>query len=227
MAGKDAAENKDGADAEGGGKKKLIMIVAGVLLMAGGGWFFFLRGGGEEVTELPPPVAGEMVELEPITINLAGGHYLKLGMALQAIEGGHGKQSGAKALDAAIALFSGKTLAELSTTTGRTKAKAELTARIKLAYLPHTEEAESAASESSSSHDEEEGSADEEESSSHDEESSSDEEEASDEEHSEESSGGHGHDYASMSAEQVIEAAEKLTVQPEVYEVYFTEFVMQ
>ena len=83
-----------------------------------------------------------MLEVDPITINLAGGHFLKLGMGLQVVEGAHEAPSGAKALDLAISQFSGKTIAELSTAEGREKNKAELTARVKLAYAPHHEEEE-------------------------------------------------------------------------------------
>ena len=85
-----------------------------------------------------------MLEVDPITINLAGGHFLKLGMGLQVVEGAHAAPSSAKALDLAISQFSGKTIAELSTPEGREKNKAELTARVKLAYAPHHEEEETA-----------------------------------------------------------------------------------
>jgi flagellar FliL protein len=204
MAGKDA-KKEEGTDEKGGGKKKIIMIVPLVLLLAGGGWFFFLRGGGEETKELPPPVAGEMLEVEPITINQAGGHFLKLGMGLQVVEGAHAAPSSAKALDLAIAQFSGKSITELSSSAGREKNKQELLARIKLAYAPHTEE--ETTEETTSEKGAEESS----------------EEEGSEEEHAEES-GGHG---APLTAEQAIKAAEELTVQPDIYEVYFTEFVMQ
>lgn len=202
MAGKDA--KKDEGTEEKGGKKKIVIIAPVVLILAAAGWFFFLRGGDEGPKELPPPVAGEMLEVEPITINLAGGHFLKLGRGLQVVKGAHEAPSSAKALDLAIAQFSGKSITELSSSAGREKNKQELLARIKLAYAPHTEE--HAEEESSSEKGAEESS-----------------EEGSEEEHAEESEG-HG---APMTAEQAIKAAEELTVQPDVYEVYFTEFVMQ
>ena len=47
-----------------------------------------------------------MVALEPIQINLAGGHYLRVGVALQLTEAAH-EADGSKALDATIAIFSG------------------------------------------------------------------------------------------------------------------------
>jgi flagellar protein FliL len=200
MAGKDA--DKDKGTEEKGGKKKIVIIAPLVLLLAAAGWFFFLRGGGEETTTLPAPEAGEMIEVDPITINLAGGHFLKLGMGLQVVKDAHAAPSSAKALDLAISQFSGKTIAELSTPEGREKNKAELTARVKLAYAPHHEEETAESTEASDS-------------SEHGAEESTEEESESGDEH------------APMTADEAIAAAAELTVQPDIYEVYFTEFVMQ
>jgi flagellar FliL protein len=210
MAGKEADEK---TEEKKGGKGKIIMIAPLVLLLAAAGWYFFLRG-DDGPQALPPPVAGEVLTVDPITINLSGGHFLKLGLGLQVVKGAHEAPSDAKALDLAISQFSGKTIAELSTAAGREKNKAELTARVKLAYAPHHEEEESAESTAGST-----------EEASDEESSHSDEEESHTEEASHgEKSGGHG---AVLTAEQAIEAAAALTVQPDVYEVYFTEFVMQ
>ena len=204
---KDAAE--DGEEVKGGGKKKIIIAAVLVLALAGGGWFFFLRGGDAEPAALPAPVPGEVLPLDPITVNLAGGHFLQVGMALQVIEGPAHEPDGSKALDLAIALFSGKTVAELSTVEGRSKAKEELVARIKLAYAPHEEgaEEEHAAEEGTEEEGAEEEGAEE----------GSEEEAAADET---------GHAEV-LTAEEAIEEASKLTVQPEIYDVYFTEFVMR
>jgi flagellar FliL protein len=210
MAGKEADEK---TEEKKGGMGKIVMIAPLVLLLAAAGWYFFMRGDGDAVKELPPPEAGEVLTVDPITINLAGGHFLKVGMGLQVVKGAHEAPSSAKALDLAISQFSGKTIAELSTAAGREKNKAELTARIKLAYAPHHEEEEEETSETSAS-----ASSDEE----HDAEEVSD---SHSEEEGEESHSG-GHD-APLTPEQAIKAAAELTVQPDVYEVYFTEFVMQ
>ena len=207
MAKKAAKEPEEGEEAKGG-KKKLIIIAVLVLALAGGGYFFFLKPSGDEEPEaLPAPVAGEVITLDPITVNLAGGHFLQVGMALQAIEAPAHEPDGSKALDLAIALFSGRTIEELSTPDGREKAKEELVARVKLAYAPHVEESEEEAAESS-----EEGS-----------EEGSEDEEAGEEEAAEDET---GHAEA-LTAEEAIEEASKLTVQPDVYDVYFTAFTMR
>ena len=205
MAGKEAEEK---TEEKKGGMGKIVMIAPLVLLLAAAGWYFFLRGGGDAAEALPPPEPGEVLTVDPITINLAGGHFLKVGMGLQIVKGAKEAPSAAKALDLAISQFSGKSVAELSTTEGREKNKAELTARIKLAYAEHDEEEETSETSASATSDEE-GSAEE-----------------SDAQAEEESDAEEG-DAATMTPAQALEAAAKLTVQPEVYEIYFTEFVMQ
>jgi flagellar protein FliL len=91
-----------------GGKKKLVIIVVAVLVVAGAAYWFFLRPSGPT----PPPKPGEIVTLDPTQINLAGDHYLRLGMALQ-LTTTAAEADGSKALDAAIELFSGKRLEQI------------------------------------------------------------------------------------------------------------------
>jgi flagellar basal body-associated protein FliL len=62
---------------------------------------------------------GGVLEMEPLTVNLADGHYLKIGLALQLDKVAVAKTAkeeglGAKALDMAIATLSTKTMAQLS-----------------------------------------------------------------------------------------------------------------
>jgi flagellar protein FliL len=83
------------------GKKKLVVIALVLVVGAAAGWWFFLKPSGP--TE---PVPGEVMTLEPIQVNLADGHYLRLGLALQLSADAH-EADGSKALDAAIDLFSG------------------------------------------------------------------------------------------------------------------------
>ena len=98
----------DGEETEGkGGKKKLILALLVVLLLGvGGGAYFFLFTGEAAAEE---PVAGEVLALDPVAVNLAGGGYLKVGIALQLTEGaaGHGGgPDGSQALDLLISTFS-------------------------------------------------------------------------------------------------------------------------
>jgi flagellar FliL protein len=124
-------------DASGGkkGKKKLLLIVVPVVLVVGvAAWFFLLRpSGAPKAKEEPKP--GPVLQLDPITINLSGSHYLKLGIALQeASTAKEGETNGAKALDLAIVHFSGRSVDELAKAEGREAVKKELTEKIREAY---------------------------------------------------------------------------------------------
>src|SRR3954452_8938098 len=121
------------------GKKKLILILLPVLLIAFGGGGYVMFFGKKKDTAPPKPVPGAVVAMDPITINLASGHYLKLGLALQATAGAKEELDGSHALDLAITMFSNRTVAELSSPKAVAHLKAELTEQVEEAY---TEEGE-------------------------------------------------------------------------------------
>ena len=133
-----AGSGKDGMDKKGegggedgakkGGRKKLVVIAVAVLVAAAAAWFFLLKPAPAEADAEPEVVPGEVLPLEAISINLADGHYLKLGLALQLVEGAgaHAPIDGSRAQDAAIALFSGREMAEVGDATHREELKAEL-----------------------------------------------------------------------------------------------------
>lgn len=108
---------------EGGGKKKLIIIVALVAILGGAGYWFFLKPSGEPKEE--KPVAGEVVALDPTQINLAGGHYLSIAIALQLTDKA-AEADGSKALDATIELFSGRSITDVNDPKERAHLKEEL-----------------------------------------------------------------------------------------------------
>ena len=110
MSTKEKTDEADEATAKGG-KKKLILIVLVVLLLAAGAAaYFFVFASGE--AEAEEPVAGSVLKLDPIAVNLAGGGYLKIGVTLEFTEegtaGGHGGSGpdGSKATDLIISTFS-------------------------------------------------------------------------------------------------------------------------
>jgi flagellar FliL protein len=84
-----------------GGKKKLLIIALVAVLAIGAGAYFFLFSGGDE-----EPVAGEVLPLDSIAVNLAGGGYLKIGIALQLTEDAGEAIDGSKALDLVISTYS-------------------------------------------------------------------------------------------------------------------------
>ena len=124
-------------DAPKGGKKKLLIIGLVAVLAIGAAAYFFVFSGGSAEAE-PAPEAGSVLAVEPVAINLAGGSYLKLGFALQFTAehdaaGGHGAEpDGSKAMDIAIAQFSGAALADVQT--NREAMKAHLQESIVEAY---------------------------------------------------------------------------------------------
>lgn len=118
-------------------KKVLLALMAVVVLLGSGAAYWFLLGPGggtaEAVVE-PEVVKGEVITVEPVSLNLAGGHYLRLGLGLQLVEGVEEAPDTARALDLAIALFSGHTVEEVSTAEARQAFKDELTHQLVEAY---------------------------------------------------------------------------------------------
>ncbi len=95
-----------------------------LLLVLGAGWWFFLKPSGPK-----QPEPGEVMTLEPIQVNLADGHYLRIGVALQLTAEAH-EADGSKALDAVIDLFSGVDQAELVKAGQRHEFKEQLEERL-------------------------------------------------------------------------------------------------
>src|SRR5689334_18466764 len=117
-------------------KKKLLVIVAAVLLVVAGvgGYLMFAGGSSKTPAAKPKPVAGAVVALDALTVNLAGGHYLKVKIALQLTATADAKTDGSKALDLAVAEFTDRPMADLSSADGRAKVKADLLAKVGKAY---------------------------------------------------------------------------------------------
>jgi flagellar FliL protein len=137
---KTAAAPAETADAaKGGRKKKLVMIVVPVLLAVVAAWYFVLGpgSGGSSAEEKPKDVEpGEVVALEPITMNLADGRLLKVGLALQLpLEpASEHEVSGSVALDETIAFLGEHTYAQLAAPAARQEAKKELSHRVAERY---------------------------------------------------------------------------------------------
>ena len=109
---------------KGGGRRTKLVAVVAVLAVLAAGWWFLLRPSGPA-----EPVPGEVMTLEPIQVNLADGHYLRIGIALQLSAEAH-EADGSKALDAVIELFSGADNAELVRSGERQDYKARLEERL-------------------------------------------------------------------------------------------------
>lgn len=124
-----------GADEGAGrGKRKKLVLIIGVLVvaLAAAAYFFVLAPKGDDGVE-PAPEPGAVLAVEPMSINLAEGRYLRLGFGLQltteALE-----VDTAMARDAAISLFSGRTVGEISDPASRAALKFELAAQLAELY---------------------------------------------------------------------------------------------
>jgi flagellar FliL protein len=124
---------EDAGSKGGGGKKKILVIVLVAVIAVAAAYMLVLKPKGKPGPP-PKPTPGAVVKLDPITINLAGGHFLKLGLSLQATADAGEEVSGAKALDAAIELFSGRTIDDLAKRDGRERAKKALVSEVSELY---------------------------------------------------------------------------------------------
>ena len=127
---KKAAPADDATAEAGGGKKKLIMMLVGLLVVGGAAYFMVLK---PKPAKAAAPEPGKVVSMEPIQVNLAGGHYLKLGIAIQLTADAHAAD-GSKALDAAIHLFSNQHMEHLTSAEDRHHLKKELKKELKHLY---------------------------------------------------------------------------------------------
>jgi flagellar FliL protein len=112
--------------------KKVILLLLAVLA---GGYFaytMFLK----PKPPPGPPVGGDVVTLDPTTLNLADGHYLKVGVAIQLLQGGSATVADFKSAEAEqliIDEFSNRPMQSLTNAT-RQRLADDLTKHIKKAY---------------------------------------------------------------------------------------------
>ena len=150
----------EGAEAEVAGKKKgnlvpAIIIAVGLVLggkmMGGGGSAATVPTAVEATTTTTVP--GPVIKIDPITLNMADGRFLRVGLGFQLSAehagadggGGHGAAPAepdtsdaageyAKALDIAIEVLGGARYDELVDPAGRDAKKHELVEKLKEAY---------------------------------------------------------------------------------------------
>jgi len=152
-----AKKKADGDEAKKGGKGKNIALYALAALGVVGGLKGFVLGGGKpagaesataSTTTTTKP--GPIITLDPITVNITGDRFLKIGLGLQ-LAGDYVPEAGgahdsddptkgfARALDLTIETFGGHSYDELSKPEGRKKAKEELVEKLKEAYHEEVE----------------------------------------------------------------------------------------
>jgi len=138
----DDTKGKKGKDGkEKGGKSNLIPAVVLALGLAAGGYFMGGSGGGTaaDAKEKPEaPVPGGIATMDPMSVNLADGHFLKVGVAVELAEGiepgEFEKGEISKAKDLIIDRVAGLPMDQLTSPEGRKKVKEELTKAAKKIY---------------------------------------------------------------------------------------------
>jgi len=112
-------------------KSKKFLIAVAAVLAIGGGAYTFLKP-----TPVVPPSGGEVVAMDATTLNLSGGHYLKIAVAIQLVKGKATSDafSTSHAAELVIDEFSNRTVASLSTNKARQALTAQLLDNIKGAY---------------------------------------------------------------------------------------------
>jgi flagellar FliL protein len=126
-------DEKEAAEAPKKSHKMLMIIVVAVVVLLGGGAgaFFMMRNNSAEAA----PAKGTVVSIkDPLTVNLADGHYLKLAFSLQQTSDAGEDVDTSEATNLAIDEYTGKSAAELSTEKGREAIKKDLLAKIVKAY---------------------------------------------------------------------------------------------
>lgn len=111
-------------------RRRLLVVLVAALVALAAGTFLLLRP--TEATEPEEPEPGATVTIEPRNINLADG-YLRLGFAIE-LAADVEEIATARAIDSAITLFSGRTVAEVNDPERRAELKSQLTAELVEAY---------------------------------------------------------------------------------------------
>ncbi|SHG27348.1 flagellar FliL protein [Jatrophihabitans endophyticus] len=125
----DDAEKKEEKKSFLKSKKAIIGLVA--LLAVGGGAYKFMAP-----AKATPVTGGDIVALDATTLNLKGGHYLKLAVAIQVVQGKATADDfkTSEAQELVIDEFSDRTVASLSSSEDRKKLVEDLEKKIKKAY---------------------------------------------------------------------------------------------
>jgi flagellar FliL protein len=113
-------------------KKKIVVLAVVLLLLAAVAKFTVLAPSAPAADAKPKP--GHVVAMTDMTLNLAGGHYLRIKLALQTVEGTPEELDTSEAAQAVIDQFSDRSVAELTGEAARLKAKTQLLGKLQKIY---------------------------------------------------------------------------------------------
>lgn len=132
---KGKADETEAAPGKKSGMKLIIIVLVAVLVSLGGAfgaYVMFLKEPGEP----PAPVGGAMVQMDAMTVTLAQGHFLKIQIAIQLVEGA-GTPEDFETIQASqliIDTFSNREMDELTTNAARKDLIAQLLTSLQKAY---------------------------------------------------------------------------------------------
>ena len=131
-----AMPNNETKDEKKGGSRRNLVIIAILLLviLAGGAYMVLKPKGGDSHAKPAPPAKGAVLALSNLQINLADGHYLSLGLALQLTKKAPSDLDGSQAEDAAINEYTGLSLQQVDTAAERQQLKATLVKTLEKDY---------------------------------------------------------------------------------------------
>ena len=113
-------------------RSRLLVLALVVLVAAAGAVFYLTRPAASEAAP-EEPAPGLTMLVDPRNINLADGRYLRLGFAIELVEDAE-EVPLAPATDIAIALFSGRDVAEVNDVEQRAALKEQLTHQLSEVY---------------------------------------------------------------------------------------------
>lgn len=131
---KAAAEETPTPPKKKGKRKKLVIIcVVLVVLLAGAK---VMLGGSKKAAKDAAPKPGPTLALDPVTVNLAAGHYLRAGVTVEFADTvkAAALPEASVATDQMITYFTGQDAAPLETAAGLATAKEGLKTKIAAAY---------------------------------------------------------------------------------------------
>ena len=113
----------------------LVIVILALLAVAA----FLLRpwessSAAAEPATPEPVVLGEVVAIEPISLNLTEGNYVRLGFSMQLSEDAPEELETARAIDIAIATFSGRTVEEVNNLESRAQITQQFIADLNEAF---------------------------------------------------------------------------------------------
>jgi flagellar FliL protein len=135
-----AANGKAGtlADATGksGKSKKMKLLIILALVLVGGGVAakFTVLAPAAKASEPAKPAPGPVVAMDELTLNLDGGHFLRLKLSLQTTKGTSAEVETTEGVQAVIDEFSNRSVASLTGQRARDKTKNELLAKLQRIY---------------------------------------------------------------------------------------------